>query len=272
MKNINAYTGNAIDFYKNLISESLNKGETKNNLLAIEADVLGTYTDYKHKFDNDDLYSLNPHGFDGENKTNLLKLYSSQRNAFISLKITLTTNEFNQRINTCPNCTIDNVASLDHFIPKDEFPEFSVNPINLVPCCSICNSKKKQKWKDERSLLFINLYSHIIPKTQYLFVDITSKTEFKFKIENRTGIDSNLFEIIEKHYSQLGLLERFRENSDGVISELDILISSFRRIISDDKKLFLEINNHYSEIEALDGINNWKIVLIKEMINTSIYF
>ncbi|WCO00565.1 HNH endonuclease signature motif containing protein [Psychroserpens ponticola] len=270
MKNIKVYSGDALDFYKDL-RKSLNTGETKKNLLANEDIILEKFTDYKQKFDDNDLYSLNPHGFDGEVKTNLLKLYSSERKALIELKKTLTTNEFEQRINTCPNCTIDNVSSLDHFIPKEEFPEFSVNPINLIPCCTICNSKKKDKWKNDSSLLFINLYSHIIPLTQYLFVDITSKTEFEFRIENRTGIDSDLFEIIKSHYGQLGLLERFRENSDGVISELDILISSFKRLISDDIVLFKEISNHYSTKEAIDGINNWKIVLIKAMISSPVY-
>ncbi|ADV50868.1 hypothetical protein Celal_3613 [Cellulophaga algicola DSM 14237] len=272
MKNIKCFPGDALTFHKSLVNDSLNKEDIKNNLIQNEHIITTKYADYKLKFDNNNLFAISAHGFDGEDKINLLKLYSSQRKSIINLKIELTTNEFNQRINNCPNCTIEKVASLDHYIPKDEFPEFSVNPINLIPCCSTCNSKKKEKWKDDQNLLFLNLYSDIIPSAQYLFVNIVSKTEFIFELKNMSHIDLNLFKVIESHYDKLNLLQRFREDSDEVISELDILISSCRDSIIDDIELQRFIENHYSKIEARDGMNNWKIVLVKAMINSSIYF
>tara|TARA_R110001592_G_scaffold77695_4_gene233743 strand:+ start:836 stop:1657 length:822 start_codon:yes stop_codon:yes gene_type:complete len=272
MKNIKCYQGDALSFHKNLVSVSLNKGVVKDNLLKNEVTITQTYADYKYKFDNNNLFAISAHGFDGEDKTNLLNLYSSQRKSIIELKKELTTNEFNQRINTCPNCTIEKVASLDHFIPKNEFPEFSVNPINLIPCCSTCNSKKKENWKGDKNLLFLNLYSETIPNSQYLFVDIVSKTEFTFELKNISNIDLNLFKVIESHYNKLNLLQRFREDSDEVISELDILISSFRDSINDDKELLKFIKNHYLKIEARDGVNNWRVVLVKAMINSDVYF
>lgn len=272
MKNIKCYPKDALAFHKNLINDSLNKGVTKDNLLKNEFLIAKTYTDYKDKFDNNNLFTISAHGFDGEDKANLLKLYSSQRKPIIELKKELTTNEYNQRINTCPNCTINKVASLDHYIPKEEFPEFSVNPINLVPCCSICNSKKKENWKDDNKLLFLNLYSDIIPNSRYLFVDVESKSEFTFKLKNVSKIDFPLFNVIESHYDRLDLLQRFKEDSDEVISELDILISSARCLISDDKELLNFILNHYSQIEDRDGVNNWKVVLVKAMVNSETYF
>lgn len=272
MKNIKSYSGDDLAFHKSIVSNSLNKGVSQDNLLKNEHIITSKYADYKVKFDNNDLLSINAHGFDGEDKTNLLKLYSSQRKPIIELKKELTTNEFNQRNNDCPNCTIEKVASLDHYIPKDEFPEFSVNPINLIPCCSTCNSKKKEKWKGDQNLLFINLYSDVIPIVQYLFVDIVSKTEFKFELKNINNIDIDLFKIIESHYSKLDLPQRFKENSDEVISELDLIISSFKDSISANNVLLDVVKKHYSKIEATKGINNWKIVLVKAMINSNIYF
>ncbi|MDX6745162.1 hypothetical protein SHK09_00040 [Polaribacter sp. PL03] len=272
MKNIKCYQKDALTFHKDLINYSLNKGEVKDNLLKNELSITKTYIDYKDRFDNYNLFTISAHGFDAEDKVNLLKLYSSQRKSIIELKKELTTNEFNQRINTCPNCTIEKVASLDHYVPKDEFPEFSVNPINLVPCCSTCNSKKKEKWKGDQNLLFLNLYSDVIPNSQYLFVNVVSKTEFTFELKNVSKIDLNLFKVIESHYSRLNLLQRFREDSDEVISELEILISSARESFNDDKELRNFINNHYSTIEKRDGVNNWKVVLVKAMLNSNIYF
>lgn len=271
MKNIKHYSKDTFLFHKSVV-DSLNEGETKKNLVNNQETIASKYADYKSKFINNDLVNIVTHGFDGEDKNNLLKLYSSQRKPIIELKKELTTNEFNQRVNTCPNCTIDKVASLDHYIPKDEFPEFSVNPLNLIPCCSTCNSKKKENWKDDENLLFLNLYSDKIPKEQFLFVDIASKTDFSFKLKNIHNIDVELFKVIESHYSRLDLLQRFREDSDEVVSELDLQVSSFESLTANNDELIKVLKDHYTKIEVREGKNNWKVILINGMINSDIYF
>ena len=43
----------------------------------------------------------------------------------------------------CPLCGgIGHVRTLDHYVPKANFPLYSVMPGNLVPCCRDCNSEK----------------------------------------------------------------------------------------------------------------------------------
>lgn len=43
----------------------------------------------------------------------------------------------------CPLCGgIGHVRTLDHYLPKANFPLYSVLPANLVPCCRDCNSDK----------------------------------------------------------------------------------------------------------------------------------
>lgn len=45
----------------------------------------------------------------------------------------------------CPLCGIRNVKTLDHYLPKSRYPLLSVNPENLVPACSECNTVKLDK-------------------------------------------------------------------------------------------------------------------------------
>ena len=42
----------------------------------------------------------------------------------------------------CPYCAHNQPRTLDHFLPQARFPEFSLHPQNLVPCCRDCNSAK----------------------------------------------------------------------------------------------------------------------------------
>jgi len=47
----------------------------------------------------------------------------------------------------CPFCGgIGQTATLDHFLPKANFPLYSVLPSNLVPCCRDCNTGKSSSF------------------------------------------------------------------------------------------------------------------------------
>lgn len=45
-------------------------------------------------------------------------------------------------LNKCPFCRFGTVTTLDHFLPKSNYPAFSVLPYNLIPACKDCNTKK----------------------------------------------------------------------------------------------------------------------------------
>ena len=42
----------------------------------------------------------------------------------------------------CPYCNTNVVSTLDHFLPKSEFVQYGITPVNLVPSCKDCNTGK----------------------------------------------------------------------------------------------------------------------------------
>lgn len=48
-------------------------------------------------------------------------------------------------IGSCPMCGSPNVGTVEHYLPKAPFPEFSVFSFNLVPSCNVCNQKRGSK-------------------------------------------------------------------------------------------------------------------------------
>ena len=46
---------------------------------------------------------------------------------------------------TCPYCSVHPIHSVDHFLPKSQFPQYSVMPVNLVGCCRDCNKEKSAR-------------------------------------------------------------------------------------------------------------------------------
>ena len=42
----------------------------------------------------------------------------------------------------CPLCSQRNATTLDHYLPKSEYPLLSAAPLNLIPACKDCNTGK----------------------------------------------------------------------------------------------------------------------------------
>lgn len=42
----------------------------------------------------------------------------------------------------CPLCAHRDVSTLDHYLPKADYPRLAVVPINLIPACKDCNTSK----------------------------------------------------------------------------------------------------------------------------------
>lgn len=42
----------------------------------------------------------------------------------------------------CPLCGVGTVNTLDHYLPKSEYPTFVITPCNLVPACEWCQGEK----------------------------------------------------------------------------------------------------------------------------------
>ena len=58
------------------------------------------------------------------------------------------------KVHVCPYCNRDYInerdekfpgGHLDHFFPRSKYPFLSICLYNLIPCCSICNTKKKEE-------------------------------------------------------------------------------------------------------------------------------
>jgi len=84
-------------------------------------------------------WKFNPTAFTPDIGVALGDLYDtrSQNNTLVGIRRT-------RRLKCCPMCGGQIGSHLDHYLPRKDYPEFSVFTPNLVPACAECNSGNKR--------------------------------------------------------------------------------------------------------------------------------
>lgn len=176
----------------------------------------------------------------------------------------------------CPYCGISEPKTIEHYLPKDDYPEFAVYGLNLIPCCSICNSYKGEEWKKSGERLFINFYFDEIPmeKLLYAYLEYTKDDlipNIFFKLIRNKRVDDSAFRRIRSHFDRLHLLSRY---ADIVNEEYTNIFQSARIHIercSEEsyKESLLEIKE---SMENRYGINYWKVALYEAIAHSDDFF
>lgn len=106
----------------------------------------------------------------------------------VNLKAVIQNRRNGHGLSACPSCGSPfKPNTLDHFLPKDKWPEYSIYPNNLVPQCIGCAPIKGKRYYCDEALaaMFINpIYS-----------DLLSKVRFGVDIEIRDGAEAPEFTV-----------------------------------------------------------------------------
>lgn len=276
MKNLNVFIGNTHDFLDDVINSKKYSHKDPTYLQRVNVlvpNVKLCYNAYDTAHNTNNHISLVPHGYITQNKDDLIKLYNPKAKKLVIFKNNATTILDNRASTVCQYCTINSANTLDHIVPKSEFSEFAVNPKNLLPACSECNGYKLDRFKNNNDRLFLNLYTDVLPITQYLFVDIqivNGVVQADYRLSNVNNINVQLFSIIESHYDKLHLFSRFKSKTNTIISEMtNSIIASIGKV---SKQTFLELTlDKINRDKLLHGNNHYKLILEEALLNNNPY-
>lgn len=172
------------------------------------------------KIDESDLLPITP--------SDLIKLYTQQmakkgrpaRETYDQLMIAAKSR--------CPFCSHNHPTTLDHYLPKGEglFPEFSVLPLNLVPCCKDCNHGKLEGFPDENVKQFIHPYYDDISLIQWLEAEVDfslggSPTITYFINQNADGLEDVLYKRISYQFFTLALNNLYSIEAGDELSAIE---------------------------------------------------
>lgn len=249
MKNINPPDIDAEVVFRSIIEKKNNK----NIFIDIEERIFSAYNSYAQNVLN--MRSITPLSLEDNIKKEFINLYDNPTIWLDKIKECITLSL--QWSNRCPYCNLEIPHSFDHFLPKNRFPEFSVLPINLIPCCDYCNRKK---WSKDPISWFINAYFDQLPQCQFIRakISINKNIIVNFEIDQSaiSGISNSLKEKIINHFTNLDLNARYKLEIENTISE--IVSTCGREGARISKELLIKEAERYRSY----WVNNWKYILL----------
>ena len=131
--------------YGNVVAAKHSPRKERLELLAGTIEAL--YQNYHdHRLD---LSGLLAHGYVAPEKDDLTHCYSVPTAPLGELQSEILNQQPVQLRRLCPYCSINNHDAFDHYLPMNTYSEFSVNALNLLPCCTVCNMKKGDRVLDD---------------------------------------------------------------------------------------------------------------------------
>lgn len=148
------------------------------NFKASKEILTDTALIYENATSNGELYTIpsmesnennDPEVINTLKKSDLIKLYEQYFRPVDKPARKIYDAILNAAQDRCPFCGgIGSTRNLDHFLPKANYPQFSILPINLVPCCRDCNMDgKAQSYANNAEDQIIQPYSD----NQRFFID-----------------------------------------------------------------------------------------------------
>ena len=204
-------------------------------------------------------------------KTELKKLYVEQmakagrpgRPSYETLKMTT---------RLCPFCGISSVRTLEHHLPKAHYPDFSITPYNLIPCCRDCNTEKRDGLIASPEEQKLHPYFDTVMHIRWLYADIVIDGG-DFIAVYRTAAPADQPESIkfkiESHLETYDLGDRYSDLANGEIESLKIeMLEAYQSGGADTvRRQLLE----RAESSAGYQLNHWKVALYEALAACEVY-
>jgi hypothetical protein len=159
----------------------------------------------------------------------------------------------------CPFCGgIGHVKTLDHYLPKSNFPAYSILPVNLVPCCRDCNTGKSNSsgtgiheqtlhpYLDDTKYFDERWISAVVSKTNPIVMTFRCSPPPSWSCSDQ--------QRVQQHFKRYDLAYRFRLQAGSEVPQvLNFRCNSLQALSPQKFKAYLLDNANNSDLD----MNGW---------------
>ncbi|WP_455360778.1 hypothetical protein [Streptomyces sp. SYSU K21746] len=169
------------------------------------------------------------------------------------------------RNSRCPLCERAQVCALDHFLPKNHFPEYSILADNLVPVCERCNRLKGDECDRADGLLMFHAYFDEFPDTEVLFaeIDVDNTVSIRYSLHPTDEIDNLTFERVKRQFDTLDLFDFYQMEAVAELTDqVDLYDETYYSLGDSGLRSILGALARGAERK---GMNYWKAALYRAL-------
>lgn len=131
----------------------------------------------------------------------------------------------------CPYCGVGRVAAIDHYLPKNHYPEFSILFLNLIPICARCNQRKLDRCRFSTGGSFFHSYLDPAIDDALLVATIDCSgpsIAVKYSVPTVSGIRGDLASTLREQCNILDLWDQFAmEAAAELMAQLEAIETFF---------------------------------------------
>ncbi|WP_370311945.1 HNH endonuclease [Sagittula sp.] len=170
----------------------------------------------------------------------------------------------------CPFCGISESSTLDHYLPKEQYPEFSIFPNNLVPCCAVCNTRKRDRILDEDTNVRMFLHPCYDAIAVLEFLSVRTRVEadalvISYRLVQPEGMADLTFQHLSSHFKELDLADRYRRMG---LEHLGGQYPALRRaygVGQHAERVAEKLIEGAEDFEEISGVNYWLAKLYRAL-------
>ena len=162
------------------------------------------------------------------------------------------------KLGVCPLCSHRLVETLDHYLPKSEFPRLATTPINLVPSCFTCNKSKLTSFPSRPEEETLHPYYDNIEDDEWLsaIVNKTNPPTVSYFVNPPVNRSDLLTERVKYHFNSLSLDKLYSTQAAVLIRSLNHRLDSiYNRLGTEGVKEYLK---EESESRYINDKNSWQ--------------
>ncbi len=162
-----------------------------------------------------------------------------------------------RELQLCPACGEDGTPNtLDHYLPKQSYPEFSITACNLFPMCDICQGEKGTATVNAANeRLFLHPYFDQFTDVQVFCLDIGRPFEAPetISVAPHPGLDAAQHALVTRHLDELGIAIRYNHFFKSEYIRLLRLVKSMRQKGQDVRAQL----DTFCEYALHKSVNSW---------------
>ncbi len=165
----------------------------------------------------------------------------------------------------CPLCGQRIVTTLDHHLPKSEYPELAVVPTNLIPACSDCNKIKMNSIPACAEQETIHPYFDDIETDLWLYAEVCegSPPALKFFVQSPDSWDIVKFNRVKNYFKIFKLSGLYTSHAATEIINIQGYLSDLL-----SRTGYKGVSDHLSEqAKSRESayLNSWQTAMYKAL-------